>query len=389
MRIAYVTETFPPDINGAALAAARSVQALRAAGHALQLIRPRQPGEAPRRDAQEWRCAGGAVPLYPALHYGWATPVALRALWQGDGLLPDLVHVATPGPLGWAALRAARALGLATSADFCTYVPAHGGRDGLGWVELLALAYLRRLHAMADATFVPTPERCARLAGQGFGRLHVVGQGVDALRFSPARRDDRLREDWRAGPEHRVLLHVGRLAPEANLPLALQTFERLSARRPGLRMVVAGDGPLRDKLERAHPRVLFVGMKTGLELARHLASADVLLMPSLTEHVGNVTLQALASGLAVAAFDTGVAGQHVRDGISGCLAPPRDGLAAADAFLGAATRALDASAPTHPLRQQARLAAVQADWGRVQRRFEQQLVQLVSPVAPDRLAALA
>lgn len=389
MRIAYVSETFPPEINGVALTAERTVQALRAAGHGLQLIRPRQAGEAARRDATEWRCPGGPIPMYPALRYGWATPSALRALWQEADALPELVHVATPGPVGWAALRAARSLGLPTSADFRTNFNAYCGHYGLGWLEPVALGYLKRLHAMADQTFVPTPELRDQLAGHGFERLKVLGRGVDATRFSPSRRDPGLREDWRASDGHRVLLYVGRLAAEKNVSLALQTFERLSARRPGLRMVVVGDGPQREKLERAHPQARFVGMKTGLELARHYASADVFLFPSLTDTFGNVTLEALASGLAVAAFDTGAAGQHVVDGVSGCLAPVSEGLAGVDAFLATATQALDASAPGHPMRQAARLAALQADWGRVQHRFEQHLQGLVSPAPVAAHAALA
>lgn len=379
MRIAYVTETFPPEINGVSLTAERTVRHLRGAGHAVQLVRPRQAGESARRNAEEWRCGGGPIPMYPELRYGWATPAALRALWQEGDALPDLVHVATPGPLGWAALRAARAQGLPTSADFRTNFHAYCGHYGLAWLEPVVLSYLRRLHAMADLSFVPTPELARQLATHGFERLQVLGRGVDARRFAPARSDPWLRREWRAvGSEHRVLLHVGRLAPEKNAGLALQTFERLAARRPGLRMVVVGDGPMRARLERAHPAARFVGMQTGIELARHYASADVFLFPSLTDTFGNVTLEALASGLAVAAFDTGAAGQHVRDGVNGCLAPPCEGLDAADAFLEAATRALDLSAPDGLLRREARRAALEADWEGVQRRFEQQLLRLAA-----------
>jgi glycosyltransferase involved in cell wall biosynthesis len=379
VRIAYVSETFPPEINGVALTAERTVRHLRAAGHAVQLIRPRQPGEPARRDADEWRCAGGPIPRYPALRYGIASPAGLRALWQEGGEPPDLVHVTTPGPLGWAALRAARDEGIRTSADYRLNIHAYCSHYGLGWLEPVALGYLKRLHAMADANFVPTPELQRQLAAQGFERLQVLGRGVDARLFTPERRDARLRRDWRVDDDSRVLLHVGRLAPEKNAGLAMQTFERLSARRPGLRMVVVGDGPLRETLERAHPRARFVGMQTGSALARHYASADVFLFPSLTDTFGNVTLEAMASGLAVAAFDTGAAALHVRDGVNGCVAPPCEGLPAADAFLDAATRALDASAPDGPLRQQARQAASQACWDEVLRSFEQQLMRLAEP----------
>lgn len=378
MRIAYVTETFPPEINGVALTAERTLAHLRDAGHAVQLIHPRRPGEAARRDGDEWRCGGGPLPLYPGLRYGLATPGALRTLWREHGGMPDLVHVATPGPLGWAALSAARAAGVPASADFRTNLHSYCSHYGLGWMAPFVLAHLRRVHALADVNFVPTAELAGTLTAQGFERLQVLGQGVDAQLFSPARRDAQLREDWRAGPEHRVMLYVGRLAAEKNVGLALHTFERLSARRPGLRMVVVGDGPMRERLQRQHPSVRFAGVQTGAALARHYASADVFLYPSLTDAFGNVTLEALASGLAVAAFDTGAAGRHVRDGVSGCLAPPSVGLGAADAFMGAATRALEAGAPGGALRQQAREVACQTGWGPVLRRFEQQLVQLAA-----------
>ena len=378
MRIAYVTETFPPEINGVSLTSERALRQLREAGHAVQLIRPRQPGEAARRDESEWRCGGGPLPTHPGLRYGWAAPAALRALWHELGSPPELVHVTTPGPLGWAALRAARSEGIACSAEFRTNFHAFCDHHGLGWLRPVVLGYLKRLHGMADLNFVSTAELRRELAAHGFDRLQVLDRGVDARRFSPERRDARLRRDWRVGNDHRVMLYVGRLVPEKNVGLALQTFERLSARRPGLRMVVVGDGPLRARLEQAHPTARFVGMQTGVALARHYASADIFLFPSQTETFGNVTLEALASGLAVAAFDTGAAAQHVRDGISGCLAQPCEGLDVADAFLDAATRALDASAPDGLLRMEARLAATRADWAGVQRRFEQLLMQLAA-----------
>lgn len=371
LRIAYITETYPPEANTVALDARRTLRHLRAAGHAVQLIRPRQPGEAACCTPDEWRCSGGPVPAHAGLRFGWAAPRALRALWQGDSGRPDLVHVATPGPLAWAALSAARAAGIATSADL------HA--DAMeGWSRPLVQRYLRALHAMADANFVATPELAQRLAAQRFERLRVLGQGVDLQRFSPDRRDAGLRHDWRAGDDSRVLLYVGRLARGQGIALALSTFERLSARRPGLRMLVVGDGPLRVRLEREHPAARFVGSPAGADLARHVASADVLLCPGLDGGVGDVLLQALASGLAVAAFDTGSAGQQLRDGVDACLAPPRDGLAGADAFLEAARRAIAAASPDGALRRAARLAAAPADWGNVLRRFEQQLVQLAA-----------
>lgn len=422
MRIAYVTETHPPEINGVALTAERAVRYLRGAGHGVQLMRPRQRGEGPRDDATEWRTYGGPIPMYQELRFGLASVGALRRHLRHGA--PDLVHVATPGPLAWAALRAARAEGIATSADFRTNFHAYSRHYRLGWLEPLVLTYLRRLHAMADCNFVPTPALAAQLAAQGFERLQVVGRGVDSRRFSPARRDAGLRRSWGAGEHDPVLLHVGRLAPEKNVELALQSFEALQAQQPALRMVVVGDGPQRRRLEAEHPQVRFVGMRSGDELARHYASADVFLFPSLTDTFGNVTLEALASGLALAAFDTAAAALHARDGVSACLAPspPTEaagpaaagapagaaagrrsaaGSSAADGqplpaaaqapFTAAVARALRQAAPGSPLRLRAREAALRADWDRVLRGFELRLRAVATEAAGRRVqhAALA
>ena len=388
VRIAYITETYPPEVNGVSLTVERAVEHLRSAGHAVQLVRPRQRGEPAVDSADEWRCAGGPIPMYSELRYGWASVSALRRRWRSSAT--QLVHVATPGPLGWAALSAAREEGIATSADFRTNFHAYSRHYGLAWIEPLVLSWLRRLHALADVTFVPTPALAARLSEQGFERLQVVGRGVDAKRFSPTWRDPWLRSGWHAAKHDPVLLHVGRLAPEKNVGMALQTFEQLRRETPALRMVVVGDGPLRQRLELQHPQARFVGMQRGNELARHYASADVFLFSSLTDTFGNVTLEALASGLAVVAYDTAAAGMHITEGESGWLAPPD----AAEGFIEATRRALDAEGsvtePQSALRRQARAAALCADWGAVLRGFDLRLRAVAAATTePIKHAAMA
>ncbi|WP_164964183.1 glycosyltransferase [Rubrivivax sp. JA1026] len=383
MQIVYVTETYPPEVNGVALTTARTVAHLRAAGHPVHLVRPRQRGEAARDDADEWRCAGAPIPMYPELRWGLATRAALRRRWRR--IAPALVHVATPGPLAHAALAAARAEGIPTSADFRTNFHAYGRHYGLGWLEPLVMAWLRRLHERADCSFVPTAALAAELAAAGFRRLAVSGRGVDARRFDPARRDDRLRAAWGAAAADPVLLHVGRLAAEKNVALALRCWERLRAARPGLRMVVVGDGPQRPSLQRRHPEACFVGQRTGEELARHYASADAFAFPSLTDTFGNVTLEALASGLALAAFDTAAAAVHVVDGDNGCLAPPGDEAG----FEAALARALAQARPGSALRRRARESAVAADWPLVLQRFEQVLCAVAERRGAGRLGDAA
>ena len=388
VHIAYITETHPPEVNGVALTTARAVAHLREAGHRVQLLRPRQPGEAALHSADEWRTHGGPIPMYSDLRYGLARPRRLQRAWSPRGagadadadadasaFVPDLVHVATPGPLAWAALRAARALRKPTSADFRTNFHAYSRHYGLGWLEPLVLGYLRRLHAMADCNFVPTQALARDLSSLGFERLAVVGRGVDAQRFAPQWRDASLRAAWGATDDAPVLLAVGRLAAEKNVGLVFEAYRRLRLRMPGARLVVVGDGPLRARLQMQHPDVHFAGTQRDADLARHYASADLFLFASLTDTFGNVTLEALASSLGVVAFDTAAAGQHVQDGVSGWLAAPRPDATCDAAFHAALARAVDAPAwrAASTLRRAAREAALRADWPRVLQRFEQRL----------------
>ena len=163
------------------------------------------------------------------------------------------MHLATPGPLPWAALAAAGALGIATTSDFRTNFHQYTRHYGLGLLAGPALGLMRRFHNLTRRTFVPTQAARRELAAAGFHELTVVGRGVDTERFTPAARSEALRAQWQAGPETPVLLAVGRIAAEKNIELALRAFERARRDRPDLRMVVVGDGPARARLTAAHP----------------------------------------------------------------------------------------------------------------------------------------
>jgi glycosyltransferase involved in cell wall biosynthesis len=166
-----------------------------------------------------------------------------------------------------------------------------------------------------------------------------------------------------------VALHVGRLAPEKNVALALRAFAALRASLPDARMVVVGDGPLRARLQARFPQARFVGTQCGDVLAAHYASADLFLFPSQSETFGNVTLEALASGLVVVAFDAAAAAEHIRDGDNGVLARGEDD----PAFIDAAHRAATLAPHWPRLRRQAREEALAAHWDVVLRRFDSRL----------------
>jgi glycosyltransferase involved in cell wall biosynthesis len=381
MRIAYVTETYPPEVNGVALTVQRCVRHMRRAGHAVLLVRPALPGERTGRDAHEWRTRGMRIPMYPDLRMGLASASGLRRALEG--FAPELVHVATQGPLGRAAVAAARRLGVAVTSDFRTNFHVYCAHYGFGFARGLVMQYLRSFHNRTEATFVPCHALQAELQRHGLRRVEVMSRGVDAHLFSPAQRSAVLRRLWNAADTAPVLLYVGRLAAEKNVPLALRAFDAVLARRPDARLVVVGDGPLRRALQAGHPHVHFVGVQRGRELAAHYASADVFLFPSLSETFGNVTLEALASGLAVVAFEVAAAGELIRDGRNGLLAPAGD----ADAFVQAACRAAGADAGA--LRARARQTALAHDWEPVLHRFEMRLAELAQPVEGFGHASLA
>ncbi len=305
LRVAVVTETWPPEVNGVAKTAARFAEGLRRRGHSIQLIRPRQ-GSADQPRNEEILLRGIAIPRYPDLKIGLPAKRALARLWSFQR--PDVVHVVTEGPLGWSALQAAAKLKLPVVSDFRTNFHTYSAHYGVGWLKKPILAYLRKFHNRTLGTMVPTEAMRAELSALGFQRVRVIARGVDTALFDPARRDPRLRASWGAGPDDVVLLHVGRLAAEKNLPAVLAAYEKVGPAK----LVLVGDGPMRRELQARYPGVAFAGTRSGEDLAAHYASGDVFLFPSLTETWGNVTLEAMASGLAVVAFDYAAAAEVVR-----------------------------------------------------------------------------
>lgn len=367
MRIAVVTETYLPEVNGVALTAARFIEALRRRGHEIQLVRPRQDGadSAVAGDGfQEVLTRGVPIPRYPKLRMGLPAKRALERLWTSRR--PDVVHIVTEGPLGWSALRAARKLGLPVVSDFRTNFHAYCRHYGIGWLGKPILAYLRRFHNRTLCTMVPTAAMRARLAALGFRGLRVVSRGVDTALFDPARRSEELRARWGASPSDPVLLHVGRLAPEKNLVALLAAYEEARRRAPRTRLVLVGDGPARCEVQARCPEAILAGVRHGEDLAAHYASGDVFVFPSLTETYGNVTVEAMGSGLAVIAYDYAAAAEHIRHGQNGLLAAVGN----TAVFAALAGDLVTDLSRIRALGVQARISALAQDWARVAQQLE-------------------
>lgn len=367
--IAVVTETWPPEINGVAHTLFTLVKELAAMGDEVLVIRPRQ-----RRDGkeaggwQECRVPGLPVPGYPGLRFGLpATGRVRRAL---SAFAPDAVYVATQGPLGWAAARAARKLGIRLVTGFHTNFQAYGRHYGAPRFEQAIWSWLRHFHSASALTLVPNEDQAAELTAAGFGPTARLERGVDNALFTPARRDPMLRAEWGVKDSDPVLLYVGRLAAEKNISLAVRCFEHLQKSYPRLRLVVVGDGPLDSALRLRCPQAIFVGVRTGLDLARYYASADILLMPSLTETFGNVVLEGMASGLAVCTFDYAAGARHIRDHECGLLAPFGDEVA----FMDAVHLAVSDPILRRRYGRAARLRVARLDWTEVAYTFRSHLI---------------
>jgi glycosyltransferase involved in cell wall biosynthesis len=386
LRVAVVTETWPPEVNGVAATAARVVAELRDRGHELQVIRPRQHQDddaAQEPGYAEVLMRGLPIPRYPQLKMGLPSRRALQRLWALAR--PDVVHIVTEGPLGWSALQAAQALRLPVVSDFRTNFHAYSRHYGVAWLQRPIVGYLRKFHNRTACTMVPTESLRAELQAEGFARLRVVARGVDTALFDPRRRSEALRRQWGVAPHEMAAVHVGRIAPEKNLDTLIAAHAAMRQRDPRVKLVFVGDGPARAAMQQRCPEAHFAGLQRGEALAAHYASADVFLFPSLTETYGNVLPEAMASGLAVLAFDCAAAGQLVRHGHNGLLVKPGED---AD-FCSMAARLAGRLDESRRLGTEARQAALKLDWGRIAREVEAEYLAALATAPQLKFAALA
>ncbi|APG28678.1 hypothetical protein A7E78_13050 [Syntrophotalea acetylenivorans] len=321
MRITLVTETYFPQINGVSRTLEKLVGHCSDRGDQIQLLVPRYDQSLKEDSAGVERTdfRGFSLPCYREVALPLTTPVRIRRELSRFG--SQLVHIATEGPLGWVALRAARSLGLPIVSSYHTNFPQYLAGYRLGWLEPPAWRYLRWFHNRTLQTFCPTPSIRSLLLDRGFKNVGVWGRGVDSDHFHPSQRDEALRLSLGFLPQETVLVYLGRLAAEKNLQMLFDAFDRLSADNP-CRLLVIGDGPLGDRLhKKADQRVIFVGYQRGIELARLLAVGDLLVFPSLTDTFGNVMLEGMASGLPAIGFDVPGPKDVIMDGQTGNVVP--------------------------------------------------------------------
>jgi len=326
MRIAFITETFLPKVDGVVTRLVRTLDALEALGHEVLVLAP------PRAPA---RYGGFPVASAPGLPFPWypeltvALPSA-RLARIAASFRPDVVHVINPVFFGtWGALWA-RSRRLPLVASFHTDPKVV--RDlGLGWFQRPLEVLDREVHNLADVNLATSPQMVRLARGLNIRRVRLWPKAVDSRRFRPEQATPAMRARLTGGEVERPLVvYAGRVSFEKRVDVLAEAAKRL----PGVRFAVVGEGPARDWLERelAGTGTVFTGFLEGDALADAYASADVFAFPSDSETLGFAALEAMAAGVCVVAARAGGIPHIVKDGANGVLVPPGDAGALADAI---------------------------------------------------------
>ncbi len=379
MKIALITETYPPEVNGVAMTNQRLVRGLIQLGHSVLLIKPKRKDAIPSDDSslEIFEVFGVPIPNYAGLKLGLPMPGQLKRVFSTAK--PDVVHVATEGPLGLSALRSARSLNIPVTSTFHTNFQDYCADYGAAFLGDAMMGYLRWFHNACALTTVPDPSLIERLSAEGIERLEMLGRGADTELFTPKRRSEELRSSWGADHDTPVAIYVGRAAAEKDIPLALEAWQAARKHQPNLKMVVVGDGPVRKKLEKQWPEVHFAGMRYDTDLATHYASADFFILGSTSETFGNVVIEAMSSGLVALTYHYAAGKQFIKNGENGFLAPLGD----ADAFKALSCEIARNLDHWPAVREAARATAETYPWSHTINRFADLLQQAVDTGAED------
>lgn len=325
LRVAMFSGNYNYIMDGAARSQNMLVGHLLARGHKVLVFAPTAPEPA-------FAHAGTLISV-PSLafpgrrrEYRLGLGLTARARARLDAFRPDLIHIATPDYTALTALRYAERRGIPAVASYHTRFDTYARYYGFAWIERYLTRYMRWIYARCLHVYPPTMSMLEELRRDGIGReLRLWGRGVDHALYTPERRD----MDWRRrlgfADEDVVVAFVGRLVLEKGIDVFAEAVRLAAARSPRLRTLVVGAGPERARFETRLPEAVFTGHQEGEALARAYASADLLFNPSTTETAGNVTLEAMAAGLACVAADVTGTRSYVRHGETGFLSAPSAG----------------------------------------------------------------
>ena len=319
LKITLVTETFPPEINGVALTLEKLHNFLNISGHRPSVIRPRRFSETRKPELVQ----GFPIPMYPKLRFGIGSPLRLYQTIKSK--MPDIIHLATEGPLGLACLGIAKSLRIPVVSSFHTNFDLYANDYKMGFLSSGISHYLRWFHNQTEATFAPSNACLERLQALGYKNTKIWTRGVDTSLFNPIQKDLNFKSKIGLSETDILLLYVGRLAPEKNIVSLLETFKKarstLNKQGKNLFLALVGTGPLvgQSDLEKTNG-IILPGELRGNHLAQWYASADIFVFPSTSETFGNVILEAQASGLPVLCLNSLATQERICNHHDGILA---------------------------------------------------------------------
>lgn len=378
-RVAMVSETYDPDINGVANTLKYVVEGISEKAKYLQIVIPKSDKYSKSHvDGKRHiiTVQGFPIPKYSDLQFGAPSVLKLWNLWST--FPPSVIYIATEGPLGWAASFVARKLGIPVVSGFHTNFHAYSKYYGMGILEKITTTYLRNFHNNTQKTLVPTAQQQRYLTDLGFENVEVFARGVDCERFSPNHRLETLRNSWGLSTDDTAVIYVGRLAAEKNIALAVKSFQEIKKINARARFILVGDGPLSTSLKVENPDFIFCGMQQGLSLSQHYASGDIFLFPSRSETFGNVVIEAMASKLAIVGFDYAAARSHLVHGENALLAD----LESDEEFIQQSIAAAKDQALRVQLRNAARAKAESISWPEMINLLEAQLLTTMKRFRP-------
>ena len=355
MRIALLTETFLPKVDGIVTRLIHTVEHLQRNGDQVLVISP-EGGITEYKGAKVYGVTGFPLPLYPELKLAVPRPAIGEAL---DDFKPDLIHVVNPAMLGFAGIFHSKVHNIPLVASYHTHLPQYLQHYGFGMLEGFLWELLKLTHNQAALNLCTSTAMVEELKTHGIERVDLWQRGVDIEVFHPDRASEEMRNRLSENnPESPLLLYVGRLSPEKEIERIKPILEAI----PNSRLALVGDGPHRQALESyfADTNTNFVGYLMGTDLAAAFASADAFVFPSRTETLGLVLLEAMAAGCPVVAARSGGIPDIVTDGVNGFLfAPTEDD----EGAIAATIRLLEQKQEREVLRQNARLEAERWGWG--------------------------
>jgi len=377
LRIALVTESFLPQINGVTNSVLRILEHLASEGHEALVIAPESV------DGPD-TYAGFRVKRVPSIEVKGLLPLAFPQRMIEpliDGFSPDVIHLASPIFLGNFAAKIAQRLEIPSLSVYQTDVAGFARHYGLSVAHSSLKKWVAKIHSQTSRTLAPSRWSCLDLEKSGVKNVHLWQRGVDAIKYSPARRDEELRSNLLGeNRDRKIVGYVGRLANEKRVD-DLAVLDR----RSDIQLVIIGDGPARAKLVRALPNAVFVGYQSGEQLARYYASLDIFVHTGKHETFCQSIQEALASGVPVIAPNTGGPTDLVNHGLTGYLIDTANSLALSKSV----TEILNN--PDHEfMRIRARESVIDRTWNLVNRQlighYEELISQRVFTIEGEKVA---